>query len=150
MISHGANSPRPGASRYEVEFDWTGTDDPTARLCVPAAIDTMGAMVPGGWSEVRRRNHESALRARRLVCSVMGVDLPAPDEMVGSMAALPIPDARRDPVGPFAFDPLQDELWERSRIEAPVITWMPGPGRVLRVSAQLYNCVEDFDHGTLV
>ena len=65
--------------------------------------------------------------------------------MVGSMAALPMPEARSEPTGPFAFDPLQDELFERYRIEAPVITWMPGPGRILRVSAQLYNCDEDFE-----
>ena len=79
------------------------------------------------------------------MCSVMGADIPAPAEMVGSMAALPLPESRREPTGPFAFDPLQDELFERFHIEAPVITWMPGPGRVLRVSAQLYNCVEDFE-----
>ena len=143
-ISHGAGAAAE-ADRFRAEFDWTGTDDPTARLCVPAAIDTMGAMVPGGWPEVRRRNHALALQARGILCSVMGVDPPAPDEMVGCMAALALPEARREPVGPFAFDPLQDELFERFRIEAPVITWMPGPGRILRVSAQLYNCVEDFE-----
>jgi len=142
VISHGAGAE---TERFRAEFDWTGTDDPTARLCVPAALDAMGGLVPGGWPEVRRRNHELALRARRILCSVMSADVPAPDEMVGSMAALPLPESRREPTGPFAFDPLQDELFDRFHIEAPVITWMPGPGRVLRVSAQLYNCVEDFE-----
>ena len=141
-ISHGAGAE---TDRFRAEFDWTGTDDPTARLCVPAAIDAIGGLVSGGWPEVRRRNHEMALRGRRILCSVLDLETPAPDEMVGSMAALPLPEARSEPTGPFAFDPLQDELFERFRIEAPVITWMPGLGRILRVSAQLYNCDEDFE-----
>ena len=141
-ISHGAGA---DTNRFKAEFDWTGTDDPTARLCVPAAVDAIGGMAPGGWPEVRRHNHELALRARRILCSVMDTDTPAPDEMVGAMAALPLPESRREPVGPFSFDPLQEELFDRFHIEAPVITWMPGPGRVLRVSAQLYTCVDDFE-----
>src|SRR4029077_2380407 len=56
-ISHGANSPRPGLSRFRVEFDWTGTADPTAYLAVPDALAFGDRLVPGGWEALRDRNH---------------------------------------------------------------------------------------------
>ena len=133
-ISHGAATAPP--ERYHAEFDWTGTGDPTAWLSVPEAIRVVGAMVPGGWPEVRRRNHTLALTARDVLCGALGLDPPAPDAMLGSMASLPLPDGVPDPP---PIDPLQDRLWHDHRIEVPVIAWPRPPRRLLRVSAQLYN-----------
>ncbi|HUF78542.1 MAG TPA: aminotransferase class V-fold PLP-dependent enzyme, partial [Thermoanaerobaculia bacterium] len=93
VISHGWNTPRPGRSRFHDLFDWTGTFDPTAVLAVPAALREVAAMVPGGWPEVRRRNRELALAARRELAGALGVPLPCPDSMIASLAALPLPDA---------------------------------------------------------
>jgi isopenicillin-N epimerase len=41
-------------------------------------------------------------------------------------------------------DPLQDELLDRYRIEVPVIPWPHPPKRILRVSAQAYNQIEQY------
>ncbi|HEU4521180.1 MAG TPA: aminotransferase class V-fold PLP-dependent enzyme [Thermoanaerobaculia bacterium] len=139
VISHGANSPRTDRSRYLLEFDWTGTFDPTAWLCVPDAIRFMDSLVAGGWPEVMRRNHLLALRGRDIVAAALEVDPPAPDAMLGSMAALPLPD------GPP--DLLQQELFERFSIEVPINAWPQPPKQLLRVSAQLYN--EERDYETL-
>ena len=43
VISHGANEPLEGRARFRLEFDWTGTGDPTPALALADAIDWMGA-----------------------------------------------------------------------------------------------------------
>jgi isopenicillin-N epimerase len=148
VISHGYNVRRPGRSRLHDEFDWPGTDDPTPFLCVPAALDTMAAMVPGGWPEVMRRNRELALAARRLLVAATAGPTPAPESMIGSLAAVPLPPPR-EPVAGFGGDPLEAELRERG-FELPVFAWPPPggerpAGRVLRVSAQLYNRLAQYE-----
>jgi len=141
IISHGANAERRDRSRFHLEFDWTGTFDPTAWLSVPAALQFFASM-DGGWPEVMRRNHELALRARDLICDRLGIDHPAPDAMLGSMAAFPLPDATKPP-SPFG-DALHDELFARG-IEVPVQNWPQWPRRVLRISAQLYNELGEYE-----
>ena len=140
VISHGANSPRADRSRFLLEFGWTGTHDPTPYLCVAEAIRFLGSLLPGGWPEVMARNRAMALRGRRLLCDALRIEEPCPESMVGSMAAVPLPDAPGPkPQPPLFLDPLQVALWERHRIEVPVIYWPAFPRRVLRLSAQLYN-----------
>jgi isopenicillin-N epimerase len=112
-----------------------GTFDPSAWLCAGESIRYMASLVDGGWPEVMRRNHELALRARDLLCARMQIDKPAPDEMVGSMAAFPMSDGD--------FNELQDALFARG-LEVPIMPWPHFGKRLLRISAQLYNTIEDY------
>jgi len=141
-ISHGANATRAGRSRFHLEFDWTGTFDPTAWLSVPTALRVIASLVDGGWPEVMRRNHELALRARDLLCARLGIAHPAPDAMLGSMAAMPLPDG--DPSKFGDNDPLHDALLDHFKIEVPAMPWPAPPKRLLRVSAMLYNTIDDY------
>jgi len=136
-ISHGANSQRTDRSRFHLEFDWTGTFDPSAWLAVPEAIRFMASLVDGGWPEIMRRNRALALRGRDILIDALGIERPAPDNMLGSMAAIPLPDGNGEP--------LQDALLEQYRIEVPIAPWPYAPKRVLRISAQLYNEVSDYE-----
>jgi isopenicillin-N epimerase len=138
-ISHGANSTRSDRSRYHLEFDWTGTFDPTAWLCVPDALELIGSLVPGGWPEVMQRNRALALRGRDILSSRLGIAPPAPDRMLGSMAALPLPDGSLDTAPSLYGDPLQDALLDTFKIEVPIVPWPAPPKRLVRISAQLYN-----------
>jgi isopenicillin-N epimerase len=137
-ISHGATAVRPGRSRFRLEFDWTGTSDPTGWLTVPRAIEYVGNLVPGGWPAVMARNHALALEARDLLCEAAGTPPPCPDSMVGSLASVRLPDGTA-PVAWRRPDPLQARLYDDWRIEVPVMSWPVAPRRLIRVSAQLYN-----------
>jgi isopenicillin-N epimerase len=135
-ISHGATAVRPGRSRFRLEFDWTGTSDPTAWLTVPKAIEYLGSLMTGGWPALMARNHSLALDARRLLCAAAGTAPPCPDEMVGSLAAILLPDGTAE-VGWRRPDPLQARLFDDWRIEVPVMSWPAAPRRLVRISAQL-------------
>ena len=130
-ISHGATSPRTDRSRFHLEFDWTGSDDPTAYLCVAESIRFLGTLLPGGWPALMAQNHALALEARDVLGEALGVAAPTPDDMIGALAALPLPD------GPSVT--LQETLLARFAIEVPIIPWPLPPGRLVRVSCQLYN-----------
>ena len=96
-VSHGWNlEPPAGVSRFHGLFDWTGTDDPTARLSVPAAIETMATLHPRGWDGVMSANHQLVLDGRKIICDRLGIDLPTAESSIGSMATVPLPGARRD------------------------------------------------------
>jgi len=135
-ISHGYSAMRRDRSRFHLEFDWTGTFDPSAWLAVPEALRFVGSLLPGGWPEVRSHNHALALRARDLLCDALQIETPAPDDLLGSMAAVPLPDGN-------AYT-LQRELFDAHAIEVPVIPWPEEPKRLLRVCAMLYNEVAEY------
>jgi isopenicillin-N epimerase len=140
VISHGANASSTTRSRFHLEHDWTGTRDPSAWLSVESALTAVASLVAGGWQEVRERNRNLALEGRRILCDALGVDVPSPDSMIGSLASIPLPDGDGERVNDiFPFDALQLALFDRYRIEVPIIAWPERPKRLVRISAQLYN-----------
>ncbi len=151
IVSHGANDPRTDPPRFRLEFDWTGTPDPTAALALPAAIDWMARQVPGGWPEIMHANRDMAIRARNRIAQALGVEAPAPDAMLGSMAAVPVPGLTTDDEAAA----LHEALFRDHRVEVPVGGWPARGARprpvdkprlvVLRVSAQRYNDESDID-----
>jgi isopenicillin-N epimerase len=143
VISHGFNSLR-SRKRYLEEFDWTGTGDPTAWLCVPKAIAFVGSL-GGGWERVRAKNRALALSARALLCDALGIAPPAPESMIGSLASMPLPPGNASPGATAApVDPLQKRLFDVHRIEVPIPAWPEPPHRLLRISAHLYNEEDEY------
>lgn len=135
-ISHGANAPRQDRSRFHLEFDWTGTDDPTPYLCIPTAIACLGKLLPGGWPELMQRHRSMVLAAQQLLSEVLEIAPPCPAAMIGALAALPLPEG--DSL------PLYQQLLEQFRLEVPVFPWPAPPQRLLRISAFFYNQFSEY------
>ena len=106
---------------------------------MPAAIEYLGSLLPGGWPALMARNRALALEARQLVCTAAATPPPCPDEMVGSLASIVLPDGPPADIGWRRPDPLQRRLFDGWGIEVPVMSWPAAPRRLLRISAQLYN-----------
>jgi isopenicillin-N epimerase len=143
VISHGHEPDQPGA-RFLDEFDWTGTSDPTAWLSIPACLRQLGALLDGGWPALMARNRELALAARDLLCESLRLPLPAPASMIGSIASVPLPLAAADsPVARLGHEALMG--WFRARgVETWFYPWPCAGGKLIRVSAQLYNELPDY------
>jgi len=135
IISHGYTG------GFHAEFDWTGTFDPTAWLCIPAARRYLQSLLPGGWPEVMAVNHALTIEARAVLCESLDIAPPCPASMIGSMASLPLPTAAADAPA-FGLDAAGLHDWFRAR---GVETWLYShPVPLLRLSAQLYNNLDQF------
>ena len=137
VISHGL------AAGFHAEFDWTGTFDPTPWLCIPHALEFIGGLLPAGWPQVMDANRALTLQARALLLKTCAGDLPCPESMIGSMASIPLPVPEAgSPAARLDFRGLH--AWFRER---GVETWLyADPVPLLRISAQLYNHVDQFRH----
>ena len=105
---------------------------------MPTAIDFLDGLMPsGGIEAMYAANKALALEARCLLAERLSLELPAPDEMIGSLATLPLPDG--PPVEAGTTDSLAQALFAKHRIELPVVHWPKAGRRWFRISAMIYN-----------
>ena len=71
------------------------------------------------------------------LCDALGVTAPAPDDLIGSLASVPLPAGRPgSPAATLDFERLA--LWTRERgVESWFFPW--DGGMLVRASAQVYN-----------
>jgi len=145
VISHGMNRPLAGTSRFRLEFDWTGTWDPSGLITIPTVIDQLGGLSKGRWADVMERNRALAIEGCQIICQALKIEVPAPVQMLGSMATLRLPASGEDLRSDVdKVDPLKSMIRVRHRIEVSLSPWLSPPGRFLRFSAQLYNSLADY------
>lgn len=117
------------------EFDWTGTDDPTAWLVVPACLKWLAEQREGGWPEIRTECRSLLEYGMEEVASALGVQVMG--RGTPFMESLELPYKLYHPQ-------LRSSLWREHRIdihvEAPTQNYPP----ILRLSAFLYNRASDY------
>ncbi len=145
-LSCRVHEPRADRKAFLCDFDYVGTGDYSANLVTPVAIHHLGAQMPGGWDTLYQRNHQLARAGARVVCDRLGIDQPVPDEMTGTMVGVVLPDCPGgNPPGELFDDALWDRLYTNHGIQVPI--WdLPGVAtRIMRISAQLYNTLADYE-----
>ena len=144
-ISYGHSFEGTDQEKFEYEFGWPGTQDPTAWLCIPHAIEFLGSLLDGGWQEIMEHNRALAIQGREILCGALGTSPPVPDSMVSSIAAVEMPG--EGDVGPMSLegDPYHNFLLDEFGIQVPVFPWRHHNKRYIRISAQLYNHVEEYE-----
>ena len=91
-------------------------------------------------------NRATALAMRTKLAARLGTATPCPDDMIGSLAAVTLPDAPMDAPRTLAYaSALQTALVETHGIQVPIISWPKAPRRHVRISAQIYNEPADYD-----
>ena len=143
-ISHGFSFEGTAQEKFEFEFAWPGTQDPTPWLCIPKAMSFMEELVDGGWPEIMRRNRDLALQGRNLICDALGTTPPVPDTMVSALASVEVPTDEE--VGPMSLDgdPFHNYLLDEYSIQVPVMPWRHHDTKYIRISAQLYNHIDEY------
>lgn len=145
VVSFGRTSPRTDRSRFRLEFDGRGTLDPTQWLCIPEAIRFLSGLLPGGMPALMAHNRNQVLSARASLAARLGTPIACPEDMIGSMACVLLPDLREGAWRPgSATDPIYDALWAEFRIEVPVIPFPAPPRHHVRISSQAYNAPADY------
>ena len=144
-ISHGHTYPLGERTRFRHEFDWTGTQDISGWCALPAVIEGMADLVDGGWEGIMQHNHELAIQGRDILCDRLGIEQPCPNEMIACISTIKLPGEILPKEKMHEPDPLHHILSEKYNIQVPVWTWPSPAGRYLRISAQLYNSIEQYE-----
>lgn len=134
VVSHGYNSPRK-RNRFLEEFDWCGTFDPTAWLCVADSVDYLESLYEGGLAQMRSDRHRLLLEGRNILARVLPPQALPSGEHLALMASLRLPG---DP-----STRLYSTLYHDYGIDCQITTW--GGRGYLRVSAAPYNELKDYE-----
>ena len=121
---------------FAARFDWVGTLDPSNYLASPEGIALLHEW---NFEAVRDYMHRLAWDGAKLLAGRWGVALGMPEEMVGTMATVPLParagTSRED------AERLRLALLTEERIEIQLHAFR---GRLwVRLSAQVYNDLDD-------
>jgi isopenicillin-N epimerase len=132
VLSHGA------PDGYTQAFDWIGTRDVTPWLCFEAAMHFHDSL---GGESLMARNRTLATAASERLAGDLGMDRTAPARMRGAMACLTL---RPSPVAGPDVAALAAAIRDCCGAIVPVYRFEEV--LCVRISAQIYNAMEDYEH----
>jgi isopenicillin-N epimerase len=117
------------------QFEFEGTRDPCPWLAVPQAIDFQAAL---GWERIRLRNQYLVAHVWERMSELPRLHRETPRHPLlhGFMTAYRLPAGTDAPK-------LRRDLWERYRIETPIVD--RPDGHLIRLSTHFYNTCEEID-----
>lgn len=124
------------------EFIWQGTVDYTPYLATRASLRWMWMAGPAA---IRRQNHELVTRAARMLATAWGTGVltGAEDGVELSMASVRVPDAAVADVAAGNSVHALTRAMRRQGIE--VVFFTRGPHTCVRISAQVYNEMAEYE-----
>jgi isopenicillin-N epimerase len=133
VVSWGWHAEKPGPSQFVDYLEWTGTDDISSYLSVPAAIEFKSS---SNWPQIRSECHELAIWVSRELTRLFKLAPLSSSDFFAQMVAIPLP-VIGDPVA------LQQRLFNEYHIEVPIVPWKEKT--LIRVSVQGYNDRNDLE-----
>ena len=134
VISWGYEAETPSPSQFIDYNEWQGTNDFSAYLTVPKAIEFQKEH---NWDQVRQDCHKLILECKKQLTALGLQSIVTGNEQpwLMQMVAMQLP----------GLDPaqLQAMLYQQYKIEIPVYLWQERP--YLRVSIQGYNKIADIE-----
>eukprot|EP01052_Picozoa_sp_SAG31_P010553 SAG31_NODE_581_length_13927_cov_78.549899_3_plen_192_part_00 len=127
-------------SDFQERFYMQGTLDDTAFLCVPTAFRFIEMM--GGFESIYAYNHGLIEWAAKMLAQRWGTEVLIPTEYCSTMACIKLPTL----VTNGGFGDLFGCLWDRFGIVCPVVGCPGTVGSFVRISAQIYNERNDYEH----
>jgi isopenicillin-N epimerase len=131
------------SERFFNRFYWSGTDDYTPQCSAGRTIRYFENLVPGGWESIKKQNRAKVIAGRNIISEKLGFTVYTPEKMTGSMVTIPL-GSQFVPEERSGLDIWQLELLMKYRIEAVIIPLYPTRERALRLSAHLYNTLDDY------
>jgi isopenicillin-N epimerase len=131
----GENLLFTSGSQYLDYFEWLGTNDPSAYLSVPSAIQFQA---DHNWPVVQQRCQQILTNGLKRIDQLTGLESVYSDRTAPfvQMAVVRLPRVQD-------ISAYQKELLQKYRIEAPCIEW--NNQNFIRISIQAYNTEEDID-----
>lgn len=144
QFSHVHDRRNDSKDAWAAQFFWPGTDDISAFLCIPFAIEHMKE-IGGSWPQIREHNRSLVLQGRKLLADTLGTSLPVPEKNIGFISNILIGPGQIPEKYFNNITALQETLFQKYKIEVPVFVFdRANPRLWVRISAQLYNSFEQY------